>query len=330
VVAINGALPVPAHTATHVTASCRRRYNTRHSRSSSGDFGLPTILTGAWLSKWFFPAPRPIAHPDLSASHLTWIFLQGHCGRRGVKNRQHIAVVHENTEYGTLGRPRWLASVFKQKRTQHQPTTSRIRANSTDGAEPRCCSSRTSSPDVIIFVSLHGPRPFCTPRPLRSARLQAADGDRRQRPASLIRPFVQSVGKIVQGVFNRSSLGRRCAPAARPIWSTTCSRRKMGYDPRRHPRPRIMQGLHGAGRTRSTARSSTEPAKIQAAAEGDRPQAQPAHHWAFKGVKFDEKGQKRCSAAGLVIQLQKRRELRAGLAEGQSHRRAGAALQGVW
>jgi branched-chain amino acid transport system substrate-binding protein len=111
--------------------------------------------------------------------------------------------------------------------------------------------------------------------------------------------FVQNVGKIVQGVFNRSSwdIG---APSSTTWHVNEMFKKKTGYD-MDDTSARIMQGFMVLVDAIDRAKS-TEPAKIQAALKATDLKPNQLI-MGYKGVKFDDKGQN-VLAAGLVIQLQ--------------------------
>jgi branched-chain amino acid transport system substrate-binding protein len=111
--------------------------------------------------------------------------------------------------------------------------------------------------------------------------------------------FVQSSGKIVLGLLNRSSWGIGAADSV-SYRVNEMFKKKTGYD-LDDTSARIMQGFMVLVDAIDRAKS-TEPAKIQAALKATDLKPNQLI-MGYNGVKFDEKGQN-VLAAGLMIQLQ--------------------------
>jgi branched-chain amino acid transport system substrate-binding protein len=156
---------------------------------------------------------------------------------------------------------------------------------------------KDKNPDVVIFVS------YTADAILYAKTMKSLD----YKPPLLMADnagfsdpsFVQTVGKIVQGVFNRSSWGIG-APGSTTYLVNDMFKKKTGHD-LDDTSARIMQGFMVLVDAIDRAKS-TEAAKIQAALKSTDLKPNQLI-MGFKGVKFDDKGQN-ILAAGLVIQLQ--------------------------
>jgi branched-chain amino acid transport system substrate-binding protein len=252
----------------------------------SGD-SVATVLTERGF-KWFFRT-TPIA-TDFARIYVD--FLKD-MKKQGVKV-DSVAVVHENTEYGTSV-SNVLASVFKESGltiTLDIPYS----ANSTD-VQSQVLQLKDKRPDVVIFVS------YTADAILYAKTMRALD----YKPPMIIADdsgfsdpsFVQNAGKLVQGVLNRSSWDVG-APNSVSWRVNEMFKKKTGYD-LDDTSARIMQGFMVLVDAIDRAKS-TEPAKIQAALKATDLKPNQLI-MGYKGVKFDEKGQN-VLAAGLVIQLQ--------------------------
>ncbi|HEX4554699.1 MAG TPA: ABC transporter substrate-binding protein [Xanthobacteraceae bacterium] len=258
-------------------------------------YGIP-FLTGDSVAanltergfKWFFRT-TPIAS-DFARIYMA--FLKD-MKQKGAKT-DNIAIVHENTEYGTSVAS-VVTSIFKENGlniSQDIPYS----ANSTD-VQSQVLQLKDKNPDVVIFVS------YTADAILYAKTMKSLD----YKPPLLMADnagfsdpsFVQTVGKIVQGVFNRSSWGIG-APGSRTYLVNDMFKKKTGHD-LDDTSARIMQGFMVLVDAIDRAKS-TEPAKIQAALKATDLKPDQLI-MGFKGVKFDDKGQN-ILAAGLVIQLQ--------------------------
>jgi branched-chain amino acid transport system substrate-binding protein len=238
--------------------------------------------------KWFFRT-TPIAS-DFARIYME--FLKDMKGR-GAKI-DSIAIVHENTEYGTSVAS-VVTSIFKQNGLNISLDIP-YSANSTD-VQSQVLQLKDKKPDVVIFVS------YTADSILYAKTMRSLD----YKPPMVIGDdsgfsdpsFVQTVGKIVQGVFNRSSWGVGAANST--TWRVNeMFKKKMGYD-LDDTSARIMQGFMVLVDAIDRAKS-TEPAKIQASLQATDLKPNQLI-MGYKGVKFDAKGQNEL-AAGLVIQLQ--------------------------
>jgi branched-chain amino acid transport system substrate-binding protein len=252
----------------------------------TGD-SVAAILTERGF-KWFFRT-TPIAS-DIARIYTDFI---KDMKARGVRT-DAIAIVHENTEYGTS-----IASVVTATLKASGLTVTQdipYSANASD-VQGQVLALKDKKPDVVIFVS------YSVDAVLYAKTMKALD----YKPPLMIGDdagfsdpaFIQAAGAMVQGVFNRSSWDVG-APGSTTWLVNEMYRKKTGYD-LDDTSARIMQGfmvlidaINRAG--------STEPAKIQAALKATDLKPNQLI-MGFKGVKFDEKGQN-ILASALVIQLQ--------------------------
>ncbi|HTB03900.1 MAG TPA: ABC transporter substrate-binding protein, partial [Bradyrhizobium sp.] len=122
-----------------------------------------------------------------------------------------VAVVHDNTEYGTSVSS-VIASVFKE-RGASAPLDIPYAPNATD-VQAQVLQLKDKKPDVVIMVS------YTSDAILFAKTMQALD----YKPPMLLADdagysdpsFIKAVGKISQGVFNRSSwsVGPKGSPTA--------------------------------------------------------------------------------------------------------------------
>jgi branched-chain amino acid transport system substrate-binding protein len=252
----------------------------------SGD-SVAAILTERGF-KWFFRT-TPIAS---DFANIYTEFLKDMKGRGA--NIDKIAIVHENTEYGTSVAS-VVTSAFKEKGlnvTLDIPYS----ANSAD-VQSQVLQLKDQRPDVVIFVS------YTADAILYAKTMKSLD----YKPPMMIADdtgfsdpsFVKTVGSIVQGVFNRSSWGIG-APGSITYRVNEMFKKKTGYD-LDDTSARIMQGFMVLVDAIDRA-GSTEPEKIRAALQATDLQPNQLI-MGYKGVRFNEKGQNTL-AAGLVIQLQ--------------------------
>jgi branched-chain amino acid transport system substrate-binding protein len=239
--------------------------------------------------KWFFRT-TPIAS-DLAKIYLD--FLKD-MKAGGVKT-DSIAIVHENTEYGT-SISSVITSVFKDNGLTVALDIP-YSANTTD-VQSQVLQLKEKQPDVVIMVS------YTSDAILYAKTMQSLD----YKPPALIGDdsgfsdpsFIKAVGKISQGVFNRSSwsVGAAGSPT---FLINEMYKKKSGGDDLDDTSARQMQGFFVLCDAIDRA-GSTDPAKIQEALKAT--DIKPDRLiMGYKGVKFDEKGQN-ILASGLVIQLQ--------------------------
>jgi branched-chain amino acid transport system substrate-binding protein len=239
--------------------------------------------------KWFFRT-TPIAS-DLAKIYLD--FLKD-MKADGVKT-DTIAIVHENTEYGT-SISSVITSVFKDNGLSVALDIP-YSANTTD-VQSQVLQLKEKKPDVVIMVS------YTSDAILYVKTMQSLD----YKPAVLIGDdsgfsdpsFVKAVGKISQGVFNRSSWSVG-APGSPTFLINEMYKKRSGGDDLDDTSARQMQGFFVLCDAIDRA-GSTDPAKIQAALKATDLKPDQLM-MGFKGVKFDDKGQN-ILASGLVIQLQ--------------------------
>jgi branched-chain amino acid transport system substrate-binding protein len=238
--------------------------------------------------KWFFRTTPTV--PDLAGVYMG--FLKD-MKAKGAKI-DSIAIVHENTEYGT-STASVIASIFKANGlniTQDIPYS----ANTTD-VQSQVLQLKNKKPDVLIFVS------YTADAILYAKTMKSLD----YRPPLMIADnagfsdpsFVAAAGNTVQGLFNRSSWSVG-APGTTTYLVNEMYKKKSGVD-LDDTSARVMQGFMVMVDAINRA-GSTEPSKIQAALRATDLKPRQLI-LGFNGVKFDEKGQN-VLASALVIQLQ--------------------------
>ena len=239
--------------------------------------------------KWFFRV-TPVA-ADFAKIYLD--FLKD-MKASGVKT-DNVAIVHENTEYGTSVAG-VITSVFKDNGLAIAQDIA-YSANTTD-VQSQVLQLKEKKPDVVIMVS------YTSDAILYAKTMQSLD----YKPPMMIADnsgfsdpsFIKAVGKIAQGVFNRSSWG--VGPPGSPSFLINeMYKKKSGGDDLDDTSARQMQGFFVLCDAIDRA-GSTEPDKIQAALKATDLKPDQLI-MGYKGVKFDEKGQN-VLASGLVIQLQ--------------------------
>ncbi|MFL6792537.1 MAG: ABC transporter substrate-binding protein [Bradyrhizobium sp.] len=239
--------------------------------------------------KWFFRV-TPVA-ADFARIYLE--FLKDM--KAGGQKVDNVALVHENTEYGTS-----VASVitgmFKENGLSIAQDIA-YSANTTD-VQSQVLQLKDKKPDVVIMIS------YTSDAILYAKTFQALD----YKPPMMIADnagfsdpsTLKTVGKLVQGIFNRSSFA--IGPPGSPTFLINeMYKKKSGGDDLDDTAARQMQGFFVLCDAIDRA-GSTEPAKIQAALKATDLKPDQLI-MGYKGVKFDDKGQN-VLAAGLVIQLQ--------------------------
>ena len=226
--------------------------------------------------KWFFRA-TPITS-DLAAAYIDFLKERRAAG----KKIDSIAIVNENTEYGssiaeTL-RKAFGANGFNV--TMEIPYS----ANSSD-VQPQVLQLKDKNPDLVIFVSYTSDS-ILYAKAMRSLNyrptMMLADNAGFNDPA-----FVEQVGNLVEGVINRSAFAPG-NPGTIPHRINEMFKARTGRD-LDDPSARAMMGMLVMCDAINRA-GSTEPAKIQAALKAtDLKQNQILT--GYRGVKFDEKGQ---------------------------------------
>jgi branched-chain amino acid transport system substrate-binding protein len=238
--------------------------------------------------KWFFRT-TPVAS-DFAKIYLD--FLKDM--KAGGAKTDNIAIVHENTEYGTSVAS-VITSVFKENGLSIAQDIA-YSANTTD-VQSQVLQLKDKKPDVVIMVC------YQSDAILYAKTMQALD----YKPPMMIADnagfsdpsFIKAVGKLAQGVFNRSSFA--VGPPGSPSFLINEMYKKKSGDDMDDTAARQMQGFFVLIDAIDRAKS-TEPDKIQAALKATDLKPDQLI-MGYKGVKFDDKGQN-ILAAGLVIQLQ--------------------------
>jgi branched-chain amino acid transport system substrate-binding protein len=239
--------------------------------------------------KWFFRT-TPVA-TDFAKIYLD--FLKDM--KAGGSKTDNIALVHENTEYGTSV-ANVITSVFKENGLSIAQDIS-YSANTTD-VQSQVLQLKDKKPDVVIMIS------YASDAILYAKTFQALD----YKPPMMIADnagfsdpsTLKAVGKQIQGIFNRSSFA--IGAAGTPTFLINeMYKKKSGGDDLDDTAARQMQGFFVLVDAIDRA-GSTDPAKIQAALKATDLKPDQLI-MGYKGVKFDDKGQN-ILAAGLVIQLQ--------------------------
>ena len=239
--------------------------------------------------KWFFRT-TPVAG-DFARIYFDFLKDMKASGQK-VDN---IALVHENTEYGTSV-ANVITSTFKENGLGIAQDIA-YSANTTD-VQSQVLQLKDKKPDVVIMIS------YTSDAILYAKTFQALD----YKPPMLIADnagysdpsTLKAVGKQIQGIFNRSSFA--IGPPGSPTFLINeMYKKKSGGDDMDDTVARQMQGFFVLVDAIDRA-GSTEPAKIQAALKATDLKPDQLI-MGYKGVKFDDKGQN-ILAAGLVIQLQ--------------------------
>jgi branched-chain amino acid transport system substrate-binding protein len=239
--------------------------------------------------KWFFRT-TPVAG-DFAKIYLDFLKEM----KAGGQKVDNVALVHENTEYGTSV-ANVITALFKENGL---PISQDIAysANTTD-VQSQVLQLKDKKPDVVIMIS------YTSDAILYAKTFQALD----YKPPMMIADnagysdpsTLKAVGKSIQGIFNRSSFA--IGAAGTPTYLINeMYKKKSGGDDLDDTAARQMQGFFVLVDAIDRA-GSTEPAKIQAALKATDLKPDQLI-MGYKGVKFDEKGQN-VLAAGLVIQLQ--------------------------
>src|SRR5476649_323249 len=238
--------------------------------------------------KWFFRT-TPVAS-DFAKVYFDFLKDMKASGAK----TDNVALVHDNTEYGTSVSS-VITSVFKDN-GQSIALDIAYAVNATD-VQSQVLQLKEKSPDVVIMIA------YTSDAILYAKTMQALD----YKPAMMIADdsgysdpsFIKAVGKISQGVFNRSSWS--VGPAGSPTALIAEMYKKKSGDEMDDTAARQMQGFFVLCEAIDRA-GSTDPAKIQAALKAT--DLKPDQLMiGYKGVKFDDKGQN-VLAAGVIIQLQ--------------------------
>ena len=238
--------------------------------------------------KWFFRV-TPVA---ADFAKIYYEFLKD-MKAAGVKT-DSVALVHDNTEYGTSVSS-VITSVFKDN-GQSIALDIAYAVNATD-VQSQILQLKEKKPDVVIMIA------YASDAILYAKTMQALD----YKPPMIIADdsgysdpsFIKSVGKISQGVLNRSSWS--VGPPGSPTALIAEMYKKKSGDEMDDTAARQMQAFFVLVEAIDRA-GSTDPAKIQAALKATDLKPDQLM-MGYKGIKFDEKGQN-VLASGLVIQLQ--------------------------
>ena len=239
--------------------------------------------------KWFFRT-TPVAG-DFAKIYLDFLKDMKAAGQK-VDN---VALVHENTEYGTSV-ANVITGLFKENGL---PIAQDIAysANTTD-VQSQVLQLKDKKPDVVIMIC------YTSDAILYAKTFQALD----YKPPMMIADnagfsdpsTLKTVGSSIKGIFNRSSFA--IGPPGSPTFLINeMYKKKSGGDDLDDTAARQMQGFFVLVDAIDRA-GSTEPAKIQAALKATDLKPDQLI-MGYKGVKFDDKGQN-ILASGLVIQLQ--------------------------
>jgi branched-chain amino acid transport system substrate-binding protein len=239
--------------------------------------------------KWFFRV-TPVAS-DFAKIYLEFLKEM----KAGGQKVDNIALVHENTEYGTSV-ANVITGLFKENGLAIAQDIA-YSANTTD-VQSQVLQLKDKKPDVVIMIS------YTSDAILYAKTFQALD----YKPPLMIADnagysdpsTLKAVGKQIQGIFNRSSFA--IGVAGSPTFLINeIYKKKSGGDDLDDTAARQMQGFFVLVDAIDRA-GSTEPTKIQAALKATDLKPDQLI-MGYKGVKFDDKGQN-VLAAGLVIQLQ--------------------------
>ena len=238
--------------------------------------------------KWFFRT-TPVAS-DFAKIYFDFLKDMKAAGAK----TDSVALVHDNTEYGTSVAT-VITSVFKAN-GENAPIDIAYAPNATD-VQAQVLQLKEKKPDVVIMIS------YTSDAILFAKTMQSLD----YKPAMLIADdagysdpsFIKAVGKISQGVFNRSSWS--VGPVGSPTALIADMYKKKSGDEMDDTAARQMQGFFVLCDAIDRA-GSTDPAKIQAALKATDLKPDQLI-MGYKGVKFDDKGQN-ILAAGVMIQLQ--------------------------
>ena len=239
--------------------------------------------------KWFFRT-TPVAG-DFAKIYLDFLKDMKAAGQK-VDN---VALVHENTEYGTSV-ANVITGLFKENGL---PIAQDIAysANTTD-VQSQVLQLKDKKPDVVIMIC------YTSDAILYAKTFQALD----YKPPMMIADnagfsdpsTLKTVGSSIKGIFNRSSFA--IGPPGSPTFLINeMYKKKSGGDDLDDTAARQMQGFFVLVDAIDRA-GSTEPAKIQAALKATDLKPDQLI-MGYKGVKFDDKGQN-ILAAGVMIQLQ--------------------------
>src|ERR1700686_389163 len=238
--------------------------------------------------KWFFRV-TPIAS-DFAKIYFDFLRDMKATGAK----TDSVAMVHDNTEYGTSVAT-VITSAFKEK-GQTIALDIAYAVNATD-VQGQVLQLKEKKPDVVIMIA------YTSDAILYAKTMQSLD----YKPPMVIADdsgysdpsFIKAAGKMSQGLLNRSSWS--VDPPGSPTALIAEMYKKKSGDDMDDTAARQMQAFFVLCDAIDRA-ASTDPAKIQAALKAT--DLKPDQLMVgYKGIKFDDKGQNTL-ASGLLIQLQ--------------------------
>ena len=214
--------------------------------------------------KWFFRV-TPVAS-DFAKIYLDFLKDMKAAGQKV----DSIALVHENTEYGTSVAG-VITSTFKDNGLSIAQDIA-YSANTTD-VQSQVLQLKDKKPDVVIMIS------YTSDAILYAKTMQALD----YKPPMMIADnagfsdpsLIKTVGKLVQGIFNRSSFS--IGPPGSPTFLINEMYKKRSGDDLDDTAARQMQGFFVLCDAIDRA-GSTAAQKNPGGAQGHRPQARSADH----------------------------------------------------
>jgi branched-chain amino acid transport system substrate-binding protein len=237
--------------------------------------------------KWFF-RPTPIG-TDFGAAYSSFLTERKAAGFKVEK----LAMVNENTEYGTsTGNAIIAAAAQKDLKID---TRIAYNANSSD-VSAQVLQLKSLNPDVVIFVS------YTSDSILFMKTMHALNW----KPPILIgddsgfsdNAFIEAVGDLAQGAFNRSSYDAG-KPGSASFVANELYQKHAGHA-MDDTSARAMQGFLALAEAINRA-GATEPAKIQHALRTQDLKPEQLMI-GYNGIKYDAKGQNEL-AATLLVQL---------------------------
>jgi branched-chain amino acid transport system substrate-binding protein len=238
--------------------------------------------------KWFFRT-TPVAS---DIAKIYYDFLTD-MKASGIKT-DNVAIVHDTTEYGTSV-ANVVASAFKEK-GQAIALDIPYAINATD-VQGQVLQLKEKKPDVVIMIA-YAPDAILYQKTMQSLDYKPsmiiADDSGYSDPS-----VIKAIGKISQGIFNRSSWS--VGPAGSPTALIAEMYKKKTGEDLDDTAGREMQAFLVLCEAIDRA-GSTDPAKIQAALKATDLKPDQLM-MGYRGVKFDEKGQN-TFASSLIIQLQ--------------------------
>jgi branched-chain amino acid transport system substrate-binding protein len=238
--------------------------------------------------KWFFRT-TPVAI-DFAKAYSAFLKEQKAAGRKV----DSVALVHENTEYGTSVAS-VIAEVFGKDGLSITQNIS-YSANSTD-VQPQVLQLKEKNPDVLIFISYTSDAILYakTMKELNwKPGIMIADNAGFNDPS-----FVKAMGATVEGLINRSAFAGG-KPGSVPYLFNELYKKKSGGSDLDDVSARGLEGFLVLADAINRA-GSTDPAKIRDALKATDLKADQMVP-GYDGVKFDDKGQN-ILGSSLVTQM---------------------------